>query len=224
MVAVLTNQTPQRFFIWYTAAAEEREEFVSHAQVKVRSATQEVAFRLVASPPNSQAWDYYTDYQNELNILPGVEYRLTVIVGQDTITGVTRVPEAFQILSPAAGDSVRMRGVVPYTSTIDFQAKWEASRGAYGYIINLISQIFRDDLGGGRYDTSRSFWSNETTQTTSNVSARATRPGNYTLKVMAYDRNYRSHFFESVNTAGIEGGYGVFASAWVDSVKIAVLN
>jgi hypothetical protein len=224
VVAVLTNQAPQHFYVWYTAPPEEREEFVSHAQIKVRSATQEVAFRLVALPPTAGASDYYTDYRNELNILPGAEYRLTVIAGQDTITGVTHVPEAFQILSPADGDSVRMRGVVPYTSTVDFEAKWEASRGVYGYVINLISQIFRVDHGGGRYDTFRSYWGNETTDTSFNISVRASRAGDYTLKVMAYDRNYRRHFFESVNTAGIEGGYGVFASAWVDSVKIMVIN
>jgi hypothetical protein len=224
VVAVLTNQTPQRFFVWYTATGEEREQFVSHAQVQVRSAAQEVAFRLVVLPPELGGGDYYTDGQGELDVVPGAEYGLTVIVDQDTITGVARVPESFQILSPAEGDSIRVRGIFPYTSAADFEARWEACPGAYGYLINLISQVFLDDLGGGHYFTSRSYWNDETTQTSFNVSAHAGRSGEYTLKVMAYDRNYRSHFFESVNTAGIEGGYGVFASAWVDSVTIAVVK
>ncbi len=217
-MSVLTNQSPQRVYVWYTARPQEPIEFVGNAQVKVGNQSREADFRFRDELPNEPGGESYSDYWNPLPILPGTIYRLTVIAANDTIRGSTTVPHPCRILLPAADDTLRIHG-----RTLAFAIKWTKSHGAFGYVINLIPPRIEYPPGSGLY-TPRNYVSYETSDTTYAFSTFASHSGEYVIKIMAYDVNFRRHYFESLGTAGIRGGYGVLASAWVDSVTINVKN
>jgi len=46
--------------------------------------------------------------------------------------------------------------------------------------------------------------------------------GKYFVKVMAYDKNYHYHHAEGISNCGVSRGYGVFASAVIDSISFFI--
>lgn len=216
VVGVLTNQAPQRVYIWYTAGPQEPLRFVWDAQVKIVGPNGETALQPRDEVPNEPGGESYMDNGNPLPIHSGKSYRLEIITSGYNLNGATVVPQTFRILAPARNDTLCLQG-----RTLTLAVKWTRSGGAHGYVINLIYPRIEYPPGSGLY-TRRNIASYETTDTTYALSTSTTNAGEYVMKVMAYDINYRRHYFESLDSVGIQGGYGVFASAWIDSVKFSV--
>ncbi len=218
VVGVLTNQSPQRIYVWYTARPQEPLEFVWNAQVKVAAPFGEVELHARDEVPTEPGGESYMDLGNPLPVHSGLNYRLSVMTSDFHLRGSTTMPGAFSILAPTREDTLRLQARV-----LTVSLRWNKSAGAHGYVINLIFPRIEYPPGSGIY-TRRNLVSYETVDTTFTVSTLAANSGEYIVKVMGYDLNFRRHYFEGLDAVGIEGGYGVFASAWVDSVKFNVKN
>ncbi len=211
-----THTQRQEVYVYYTTDrvgdyVDKNELFVGSARVTIISELQEVTFRYAIDDGTPM----FIDLPDTLQILPGKTYRLKGISDAGTITGQTRVPQKFHIQYPATGDTVE--------SNMPLFLSWTHSQESYGYVINLKQPFVEIPI------TPDSTLVERPVRTFSATNTNYTIPdylleesGKYLLQIMAYDENFYNHFKEGDSRSGIEGGYGVFGSAVVDTVHFFV--
>ena len=174
---------------------------VSNAQVTISHDTIAVTFHELADT----AGVYVSE---SLQVKPNETYYLEVIYPDDKkVTGMTTVPGAFRIITPANGDTVKL----------EQELKWEESLGASGYFIYYRA----DSLYNPNFPDF--FWSREGFKylklaTSVYFSSLCDGYGKLTVQLWACDSNYYDYFMRRYN---LTGGLGVFGSFTVtDSITV----
>lgn len=207
----------QEVFVYYTTdkvgePVDPTQLFVTNAIVTIRSENQEVNFSYYLDEQNRPK---YIDQPTSLQIVAGEIYHLSVQSDAGNISGQTTVPGNFQILAPQNGSILAQHQ--PYT------VSWTTSQNAAAYIINLKLPPQEIQITP---DSSIIYQPVETYHTFDSaltIPAYVFRePGKYMLQIMACDENFKRHFFDEWDVAGIEGGYGYFASGAVDTLHFFV--
>jgi hypothetical protein len=160
---------------------------------------------------------YYTN-SDSLILSPGEQFGAFIQVEDETITGKATIPGSFEILHPAAHDTLPREGL--YDFRLD--ASWTRSSGAAGYLVIVSSVVVYDDSV-----SRRNIYSYQTFSTTdTSLSTRFSNiygSGEHTLEVIAYDRNYYEHRFHDALRIGIEGpAYGFCAGGIARSIPVAI--
>ena len=213
IVGILDNSAnPQKIYAFYTTGLNEATEFVPDAVVTVSSNGQHIRFSPVCD--SIRRICYYSDRPGTLQVFPEVKYHLTLVTPEgDSLYGETVVPGEFKIIEP-------MGGTIKTENSLSI--RWSRSQSAYGYILNLINPPTEHPPGSGNFIHHQpSCYQTEDTSYTI-FREYGFKPGKYTIKVMAYDKNYHYHHAEGISRCGVIGGYGVFASAVIDSVSFDV--
>ncbi len=212
---LMTHQTQQRVYVYYTTDRifeniNATELFVQNANVTLRSNNGEVAFQNQQEGRNP----VFMNTPNTLPILSEKTYQLTVESDAGVIRGSTTVPGAFQIIQPTPNQTI---------TPDSLPLRWIAGKNAAGYIINIIQPEVQLPITPDSvlvYRPIRTFSTVETHYTVSKYFVM--EPGEYTLQILAYDENFRKHEIEGYDASGITGGYGMFASAAVDTLHFFV--
>lgn len=212
-----TSHQPQKIYAFYTAKLTEQPESIHDALVEVSSDIQKLKFTLgadtlnVSHGPNIEY--YFCDRPETLQVIPEMKYRLRLVTAEgDSVLGETVVPGKFHIITPE-----------PTSIKVDknLVIAWTKSKGAYGYVINLIYPPYESPPGSGRFY--RYTASYPTIDTTYSIYHRhGFSKGPHVIKILAYDRNYHYHHAEAISSCGVIGGYGVFGSGVVDSVAFSI--
>ncbi len=128
----------------------------------------------------------YRDLSGMLQASPGQRYQLRITLrdGRE-ITGMTTIPAAFRILSPATGDTFQVEHLSEYTKLIRMQAAWTPARTSW-----LAQITVHSNSSDGSYSPLTFY--KLTTDTSALVTSSATTPigGFYVsgvLKVTQYD-------------------------------------
>ncbi len=226
IIAILySNVAKQRIYLYYTSGIDERSnyKFVTDAKVEVYNNQQNINFRhkidTTASYDNFIG-QYYTNYPAVPCIHPNMNYSLSVTTEDGlNLSGCTTVPAEFNIIFPTD------KMVLKENMNLDILVKWRKSKNSYGYLINLLdppSEFYNYYFRTSYYGRSCHSYATSDTAYTIYEDWIKLKKGKYTIKVMAYDRNFHDHYFSSIDKSGINGGYGVFASAALDSVDFYV--
>lgn len=186
--------------------------FAKDAEVTIKGENQEINFHYYVVPKYGPV---FTDLPDTLQILSGKQYHLKVETDVGNIVGETTVPGKFRIIAPEKGKILNKNE----PTTI----KWSNSIGAHAYIINIKFpareiQITPDSIL--IYHPLNMYNSFDTTYTIPQFTLG--EQGKYVVEVMACDDNFKNHLFNGSNISGIEGGYGFFGSAMVDSLHFFV--
>lgn len=154
---------------------------------------------------------YYTS--ESLNVLPGNEYHLSINVGNEVISGTTKVPEAFNIISPVENQ------IIQYTNNeLIVNYKWIKSINSYGYQIQITYAYM---FGGILYENNFPFSDN--ILDTLYVYKTYLEPVDTVYSIIsAYDKNYFEHIYRGQESAGIQGAYGYFGSSTQRRLKYVV--
>jgi hypothetical protein len=216
-----TSHQPQKIYAFYTARLSEDPESIHNALVEISSGIQKVQFNIgvdtLYTAPQPSIRYYYTDRPETLQVIPEMKYHLRLVTAEgDSVMGETIVPGKFHIITPEPTSKVDTNLVIVWTS----------SKGAYGYVINVIHPPYEYEYppGSGQYHYYSSYpESYPTVDTTYSIYNRYSfRPGTYVIKVLAYDQNYHYHHAEAISSCGVIGGYGVFGSGVIDSVAFTI--
>jgi hypothetical protein len=183
--------------------------FDPDAQISIESDGIEVEDFYVES--DSQNIRYYTS--DNLNVLPGKEYHLSIRVGNEMISGTTKVSEAFNIISPAENQ------IIHYTNNeLKVNYKWSKSINSYGYQIQINYAYI---IGGIIYEYNFPF--SENVLDTLYVYKTYLKPVDTVYSMIsAYDKNYFEHIYGGKENAGIQGAYGYFGSSVNKKVSYVV--
>ncbi len=208
----------QRFYVYNVVPLAEYSDgylkqydkyFDPSAQISIESNGVNVFDFYVES--DSQNIRYYTS--DSLNVLPGKEYHLSINVGNEVISGTTKVPEAFNIISPVENQ------IIQYTNNeLIVNYKWTKSINSYGYQIQINYAYM---FGGVLYENNFPFGDN--ISDTLYVYKTYLEPLDtvYSL-ISAYDKNYFDHIYKGQESAGIQGAYGYFGSSTQTRLKYVV--
>lgn len=165
---------------------------------------------------------YYTNLIKTI-FLPERTYFLIVKTVGGVITGQTKMPGDFNITYPENDDTIS----VPENTAKDVEFRWTESKGSYGYIIrtegiriveyNGTIYTYKEGLG--------TYLTNEISKVfTFSKFPRLERviSEEYTINIIAFDKNYYDHHFNMNNSAGLKGGYGYFSSGVIKKIKIII--
>jgi hypothetical protein len=219
----------QQMYIYYTSEStqniDNREKlFVKNAHVEIASDNQIVPFKygiyevphyLPEFPPS--IFSIYKDYDQKLRVENNKTYTLQVETDAGTVTGSTTVPAPFNILYPEKNSTINGEGGI--------FAKWQKSEGSAMYLIEHVSP---PDTFISRMTGEQVIRSNVASNWTANTSVelesfyRLPKKGKHTLRVIACDINFKRHLLDGVHISGIEGGYGYFGSAVVDTTDFYI--
>ncbi len=186
--------------------------FAGDAEVTVTGNAQSVRFHLNF---DSRGRRQFTDAPETLRVISGETYRLTVRGESGVINGETVVPGAFQINNPASGDTL--------LKDQPFTFRWTASEAAKGYLIYIYRPPVEIPITPDSTLIARPQEMFGATDTEIEIPGYVFRePGKHLLFVVAYDENFYQHTYQEHNASGITGGYGMFASAAVDTLHFFV--
>jgi|GEM_PF-1310502 len=214
-----TSHQPQKIYAFYTAKLDDDNESIHSALVEISSETQKLQFTLgadtlnIRDAPNLRY--YFCDRPETLHVIPEKKYHLRLVTAEgDSVVGETVVPGRFRIIRPAANSVT--------TVAQSLIIEWTKSKDAYGYIINLINPPTEYPPGSGNflYYAPESYQTKDTTYTL--YRDYGFKNGIYTIRVMAYDKNFHYHYAEGISSCGVIGGYGVFGSGVIDSVAFTI--
>lgn len=214
-----TSHQPQKIYAFYAAKLTEEPESIHNALVEVSSEIQKLQFKIGADTFDTAYQPrlryYYCDRPETLQVIPEMKYRLRLVTAEgDSILGETVVPGKFHIITPE-----------PTSIKVDnnLVIAWTRSKGAYGYIINVIHPPYEWPPGSGQYYHYHFPEIYQTVDTTYSIYNRyGDWPGTYVIKILAYDQNYHYHHAEGISSCGVIGGYGVFGSGVIDSVAFTI--
>jgi len=214
-----TSHQPQKIYAFYTARLNEQPESIQNALVEISSELQTLQFKIGADTFDTAYQPrlryYYCDRPETLQVIPEMKYHLRLVTAEgDSVMGETIVPGKFHIITPE-----------PTSITVDnyLVVAWTKSKGAYGYVINVIHPPYEWPPGSGHY---YHYYYPETYQTVDTTyciyNRYGSKPGTYVIKILAYDQNYHYHHAEAISSCGVIGGYGVFGSGVIDSVAFTI--
>lgn len=217
VVSVLWNIRARNYlFVYPVTAPGKRAELVQNADVSVAWNEREVYLQLVRNPfgPDSVA---YADSHDHIEVLPSTRYRLTIVLPSgEVIRGSTLVPGAFDVLSPADGDTVWAE-----EGLARVEVAWTESEGVAGYLVC----VERPELilpTGERYRLPpATHLVNQGRRWSASFFPESTHDSVF-ITVLAFDENYHRHVFGGENAAGLEGAFGVFGSMWGRTVKVVL--
>ena len=207
-----TSKQPQKIFAYYTATPEGETDFIENAVVQIYNENQNIIFSLCTDTINHTP--FYCDRPETLQVIPEMKYHLKLVTAAgDSVVGETIVPGKFTIITPAA-KSIKVDN--------SLLIEWTNSNSAHGYIINLLNPPTEYPPGSGNFihHAPSCYQTNDTTYTI--YRDYGFKKGNYAIKVMAYDQNFHYHHAEGISSSGVSGGYGVFASAVIDSIVFTI--
>lgn len=213
-----TSHQPQKIYAFYTARLSEEPESIQNALVEISSELQKLQFTLGVDTLNSALGPnlryYYCDRPETLKVFPEMRYHLRLVTAEgDSVMGETVVPGKFHIITPEPTSKVDKNLVIA----------WTRSKGAYGYVINVIHPPYEWPPGSGQYHYYSYPEIYPTVDTTYSIyNEHGFRTGTYVIKILAYDQNYHYHHAEVISSCGVIGGYGVFASGVIDSVAFTI--
>jgi hypothetical protein len=150
-------------------------------------------------------------------LYPGKECKLTIQYNNNTISGITTIPDTFSILSPAKFSSVDLTS----NNRKNVIVNWSRSKSAKGYLCQIIIRAEDFILNGIHYN----YWGyiNSIFTKDTIISVPISIPyGSFTIKVIAYDGNYSAYYIDNKYFAGVNGAYGVFGSAAIDTALIYI--
>ncbi|RMF54581.1 MAG: DUF4249 family protein [Calditrichaeota bacterium] len=149
-------------------------------------------------------------------IHPGESYKLWVKTEDMEIQGNVIIPGEFRIISPVEDQHVQ------HGQDVSLTISWEVSAHAELYRIFLYSPtIWSPD--STLIQRGRETLLAETSDTTvGDLMVKLDYPGEYRIKVLAFDRNFFKHYIENVDRVGLNNGYGVLGSVVADSVRFIV--
>ncbi len=201
--------------------------FITDAAVRLSGAGQEIEFSYYFD--QNYLKSMYIDSKEKIIVRPGEYYEIRIETDNEILTGHTVVPHSLKIITPQVKDSLLNNNC--------FNLLWNSDKSAHGYIINLLSPPIRIQFSENSYYNYRSTNCFYTTDTSYVISADyinfPNEPpyGEYleedlrcTVKIMALDENFKNHLFDGYDICGIEGGYGLFGSATIDSVDFYVIE
>lgn len=209
-----TSNQSQKIYAYYTSKPDENTESIQNALVQVYNNNQNINFHLYKDTLDYPIF-FFSDRPETLHVIPEIKYHLKLATDEgDSVTGETTVPGMFKISTPVSNSSIKI--------SRSLLIEWSKSKSAYGYIINLINPPTEYPPGSGHliYHSPECFQTNDTTYTI--YRDYGFKKGKYAAKVMAYDENYHYHHAEGISSCGVFGGYGVFASAVIDSVSFSI--
>ncbi|MBK7104325.1 MAG: hypothetical protein IPH62_03480 [Ignavibacteriae bacterium] len=220
------NQENQEFYIYRLVDDELEFESGSPDRYFERSANillnnDELSFNsfIVKKIPNNSIFSRTLSYtnSNELILKPSTNYKINVSVNDIIITGNTKTPADFNIISPANNSTIKLTDLQNEGSII---IKWQKSLTAKGYI-GQISQHFYREWQDTTYEALENF-EFIIQDTTFIYTDFINSTGTMEINIFAYDENYHNHFIEKIEPTGVEGGYGYFVSSVKKSIKINI--
>jgi hypothetical protein len=185
--------------------------FISNAKVSVNG------FQFNEIINNYWEFSYY-ELDKPGFIQPENEYNLLIINGNDTITGSTRVPKSFSIISHPRESTYTL-----YSSSETIKVFWEKSQNAKGYFYTVFYPSLTETWNGVDYVINRHSDTKLTKDTCVNIIL-SDDYDKYTIKVGAYDDNFDNYYNNKIYSSGVKGAYGVFCSIAVDSIIINVVK
>lgn len=206
--------------------SDESKLFADDAEVKISTGENEYQFEYFKKIiPDENYYDEiiqkFICKSDDFVVKPKKSYNLFVETDAGIIRGSTQVPQDINIQIPEDSATVYNRQV---------KVKWNKIDGSDEYYLKVLGLRYKSKY----HNSVMYYWgsSNATTNNyykfslpdTTGYSQLENRiplddPPRFVIKVMAIDTNLYNHFNGAIK-AGIEGGYGVFGSATVDSVEI----
>lgn len=177
------------------------------AQMTIRHQNLDISFQV---QENDRGHPIYTDSPQELPIVHGHSYELTVTSGTTTIIGQTTMPGDFELMMPEEEETVPL--------SVDLVLSWTESNTAFGYLIEIRDppeEIPVSPDSTVPYRERHNFMARDTFLVIPAGSFGET--GEYLLRILAFDENYHYHKFEGLDISGIEGGYGLFGATVLKS-------
>jgi hypothetical protein len=165
---------------------------------------------------DSEGYSYYGLYKSGF-IQPDNEYYLSITYGDEIITGSTKVPKAFSIISPSNGLTIELTG-----ESQKIEVKWGKSTNAKGYIYQIIYSPVLEVWSEGVYYWYQYRSTPKLTNDTCFTMDITSKYDWFTVKVGAYDANFENYYINQYYSSGVNGTFGVFCSMAADSVMFYV--
>jgi hypothetical protein len=156
--------------------------------------------------------NYSSNYFGSSNffISPGTPYQIMIYAdGYDTLYGKTATPGDFTIINPHPGDTVDLNDTIIFSASEEAREYQIAAINAWDHYDYWI--IWPDAEPESLFKMPLALFSTVVSE------------GEYTLKVYACDSNYfdyKYYYGDDYPQCGVEGGIGLFGSAWVKSVPV----
>lgn len=220
VLCVLSNAvSPTRVAVYPVSPMDSASFLVEGAEVVLWWA--EGSAKLAQAEVENSLWGgtfaAYADTAGEVRVSPGCQFFLRVLCPDGTeINGQTTVPGDFAIVTPQAGDTLAAEG-----GYVEFRVCCSRSPGASGYVVE-IAPSSGDSPGSPARRLRHSYIVLGDTTRTVQYRVRQNLCGPFSIRVMAFDRNYYEHVLAGAPAAGVENAFGVMGSCWTKGVTVWV--